>query len=536
MKFRKVALLFMILIFGMVIEGVNAARIAMKDESFEPFKEFDLSDFFRRRGGLSGPSHEFTESLTAEAAGVTAIEVSNAFGDVVVRRSGDPNAPISIGLRKEVFTRKPETAETTSNKLKIVMNREGSRLRISTTRNPRVTYRTKTHFEITTPLPVNVQIVNKNGRTVVEGAKAVDLSGEYDEMRVTDVTGECVARNRHGNLEVISAALGCRVVTDFGDVHIERLLGPSNAEVSHGNLRAIDIAALTAKLKFSDLMARKIGGNLSTTGEHSDLQIDDVKGEVTLNNQGDIDIQNITGRVSIENRRGHVRLLKAASAVMIKNSFDGVTASDVGGMLDITNQHGSIRAQRFLKGARLETDSEDVDVSDFEGTLNVVTKRGDVTVKPVRKVLSAMDIQVDIGEIRLGLPAEIDAMLDASVERGDVEGSIGALKSMEQGKRLLRATVGAGGPLLRLRSRLGDIRLSSDEDLDVEEPDLPDAPDIDTRYHAPLGADPLPVAPRVPEPPSGAKPPKLPKAPKIPSDVRPPAPPAPPAKPTPEGA
>jgi hypothetical protein len=533
MKFRKVALLFMILIFGMVIEGVNAARIAMKDESFEPFKEFDFSDFFGRRGGLSGPSHEFTESLTAEAAGVTAIEVSNAFGDVVLRRTGDPSAQISIGLRKEVFTRKPETAELTSDKLKIVMNREGTRLRISTTRNPRVAYRTKTHFEITTPLPVDVQIVNRNGRTVIEGAKAVDVSGEYGEMRVTDVTGECVARNRHGNLEVISAALGCRVVTDYGDVHIERLMAPSNAEVSHGNLRAIDLAALTVKLKFSDFLARTINGDLSTSGENSDLQVDDVKGDVTLRNQGDIDIQNVAGRVSIENRRGHVRLLKAASAVNIKNSFDGVTASDVGGMLDITNQHGSIRAQRFSKGARLETDSEDVDASDFEGTLNVVTKRGDVTVKPIRKVLSAMDIQVDIGDVRLGLPTAIDALLDASVERGDVEGSIGALKSMEQGKRLLRATVGNGGPLLRLRSRLGDIRLSSDEDLEVDEPDLPDAPDIDTRYHPPLGADPLPATPRAPEPPS-VKPPKLPKAPKVPNpnDV---PPPAPPAKPTPEG-
>jgi hypothetical protein len=215
--------------------------------------------------------------------------------------------------------------------------------------------------------------------------------------------------------------------------------------------------------------------------------------------------------------------------VVIKNSFDEVAASDVAGLLEITNEHGTIRAHRFLKGARLETDSEDVDASDFAGPLNVLVKRGDVSVKPARKVLSPMDIQVDIGDVRLGLPDSIDALLDATVERGDVEGKVGALNSMEQGKRLLKATIGAGGPLLRLRSRLGDIRVSSDDDLDLTDPDLPNAPEIDTRFRMPLGADPLPVAPSNPEAPALPKSPKLPKAPKAP------AAPEMPARPSPEG-
>jgi hypothetical protein len=106
---------------------------------------------------------------------------------------------------------------------------------------------------------------------------------------------------------------------------------------------------------------------------------------------------------------------------------------------------------------------------------------------------------------------------------------VGALKSSEQGKRLLKATIGSGGPLLKLRSRLGDIKVTSEDDLDVSEPDSPEAPEIDTRFHLPLGADPLPVAPKVPEPP------KLPRGPKPmkPSEV--PPLPEPPAKPTPDG-
>lgn len=530
MKFRKVLLLFMILGFGLIIEGTNAARdmVGSFDEGFGNGFQFDGFPF-SRVSRFRGPSQDFTESQTTDPLGITAIEVSNAYGDVVVRRTSDPKAQISVGLRKEVFTRKSESAEAISEQVKLVVNREGSLLKVSTTRNARAEYRVKTYIDIDTPAPLDTRIVNRHGRIVVEGARAVNVSGEFDEMRVVDVSGDCVAKNRHANLEVISAALGCRVEVEFGDVHVEKLMASSKVDVSHGSLNAIDLAGLIANLKFSDLQARKISGNLEARGEHSDLRIDDVKGDVTLNNQGDIDIQNIVGRVSIENRRGHVRLLKAAAAVVIKNSFDEVAASDVAGLLEITNEHGTIRAHRFLKGARLETDSEDVDASDFAGPLNVLVKRGDVSVKPARKVLSPMDIQVDIGDVRLGLPDSIDALLDATVERGDVEGKVGALNSMEQGKRLLKATIGAGGPLLRLRSRLGDIRVSSDDDLDLTDPDLPNAPEIDTRFRMPLGADPLPVAPSNPEAPALPKSPKLPKAPKAP------AAPEMPARPSPEG-
>lgn len=532
MKFRKVALFIVIVSFGLIVEGIHVTRNVLNDESFEGFRGIRLDgDFPFRVSKFSGPSEDFTEAQTSDAKGVSGVEVSNAFGDVTVRRTTDPNAEISVSLRKEVFTRRSESAEAISDKVKLVVNREGGVLKISTTRDPKASYRVKTHIEIDTPEPLDTRITNRHGKIVVEGARAVNVSGEFDEMRVVDVTGDCNAKNRHGSLELVSAALGCRVEVEYGDVHVERLMAPSQIEVSHGSLNAVDLAALSAKLKFSDLQARKIAGALTCEGEHSALRIDDVKGDVTLTNRGDIDIQNVLGRVSIENRRGHVRLLKAAGAVSVKNSFDSVEVSDVGGFLEVTSEHGEIRARRFLKGARLETDTEDVDAADFEGALSVVARRADVAVKPVRKVLAPIDVQIDIGDVRLALSDSVNALLDASVERGDVVGEVGALKSSEQGKRLLKATIGSGGPLLKLRSRLGDIKVSTEDELEVSEPNFPDAPEVDARFRPRPGADPLPARPLTPEAPA------LPKAPRKSKAVAPPAPPEPPAipSPTPEG-
>ncbi len=538
MKFRKVALFFLIVSFGLIIEGINVTRNFVNDESFEGFRglQFD-GDFPFRVSRFRGPSQEFTETQTSASAGISGVEISNAFGDVMVRRTSAPNGQIGIALRKEVFTGRSGSAESVSEKVKLVLVREGGLLKVSTTRDPKANYRVKTHIEIDTPESLDTRVTNRHGRIVVEGAKALNVTGEFDEMKVRDVTGDCVAKNRHGSLEVVSAALGCRVEVEYGDVHVERLMAPSEVVVSHGNLSAVDLVALSAKLKFSDLQARKITGALSCDGEHSDLRIDDVKGDVTVKNRGDIDIQNITGQISIENRRGHVRLLKAGSSVMIRNSFDDVAASDVAGLLEITNEHGNIRAERFLKGARLESDSEDIDAMDFAGPLTVISSRGGVSVKPIRTVQAPIDVKVDIGDIHVGLPDSVNALLDAQVERGDVRGEVGALNSSEQGKRLLKATIGTGGPLLTLRSRLGDITVSREGDMEVSEPDSPNAPEVDARFRAPLGEGPRPARPIAPEPPAvpAPKSSKAPTAGKGPATkVTPAVPPAPPA-PTPEG-
>jgi hypothetical protein len=131
--------------------------------------------------------------------------------------------------------------------------------------------------------------------------------------------------------------------------------------------------------------------------------------------------------------------------------------------------------------------------------------------------------------VTLALPDSINALIDASVDRGSVEGNVGALKSSEQGKRLLRATIGAGGALLKLRSRLGDINVSGESGLETDEPDAPEAPEVDVRFRMPLGADPSPVLPKIADVPKPAKLPKAPKAPEAPET------PEPPQKPTPEG-
>ena len=104
MKVRKVLLLFMIVSFGLIVEGINVTRNVINDESFDGFKGIQIDGFpfgLGRNSRFRGPSHDFTESQTTDAAGITTIEISNEYGDVTIRRTADPKAQISIAADKE---------------------------------------------------------------------------------------------------------------------------------------------------------------------------------------------------------------------------------------------------------------------------------------------------------------------------------------------------------------------------------------------------------------------------------------------------
>jgi hypothetical protein len=133
-KLRKVLLLFVIVGFGLILQAITVTRNVLNDEASEFLPRFRMDGFpFSRGSRFNGPSHDFTESKTAEAAGVTTIEISNEYGDVTVRRTSDPKAQISIALRKEVFTRRSESAEAISDKVKLTVDKQSGLLKIGTT-------------------------------------------------------------------------------------------------------------------------------------------------------------------------------------------------------------------------------------------------------------------------------------------------------------------------------------------------------------------------------------------------------------------
>lgn len=121
----------------------------------------------------------------------------------------------------------------------------------------------------------------------------------------------------------------------------------------------------------------------------------------------------------------------------------GIAVNDVEGRLEFRTTNGGVRLARLAGDVRGRTVNGGVNVE-----LDGATWRGD-----------GLDVQTQNGGVRLAIPAEYSARL----ETGTVNGRIRVDFPMTvQGRidRELEATLGAGGPTVRVRTQNGGVNIA----------------------------------------------------------------------------
>lgn len=178
---------------------------------------------------------------------------------------------------------------------------------------------------------------------------------------------------------------------------------------------------------------------------------------------GDIDVASLTGNVHARTSGGDLKFAR------IEGDLD---ASTSGG--DITLTEGTARA-------KLSTSGGDIEVDRAGGPTEVSTSGGDIELRSVAQLISASTSGGDVhaviteplkqdtelgtsgGDVVVTLVKGVGFQLDAHTSGGDVNAA-GLTITIDKGgtgKSRLVGAVNGGGPLLKLRSSGGDIRIST---------------------------------------------------------------------------
>lgn len=147
----------------------------------------------------------------------------------------------------------------------------------------------------------DIHLIGIGGDSAVNTAR-----GDVD---VRDPAGDVTVESRHGDVQVSDAAGSVRVAGDGGDVSISNVAGSAeiNGEFS-GPIRFEKIAKGVHFLSHrTDLTVSKLSGRVDTSS--GNLEITDASGNVILKTHDyDIDMENVGGRIHVENRNGNVEL------------------------------------------------------------------------------------------------------------------------------------------------------------------------------------------------------------------------------------
>ncbi len=350
-----------------------------------------------RRAGINaaffdfnlGDSYDYPVSVSAPAASVKRIVLDNPRGNIKV--TGADVAEVRVTGQKSIRSYRREEADQANDHTQVELQPEGDRLLIHTNQE-RVSdnQRISDDLEITVPNGISVE--------------ARGTSGDYE---IADISGEV------------------RIACDHGDVRLTRVGGDAHLEIGRSEL----IRALGVK------------GNVDLQGEGSDIDIEDVGGQVTINGayRGTLDFQNLAKPLQVEG---------------IRNTQVRVQA--VPGRIDM--DLSQFTGQNLVGPVHLVTSSRDVKLEQFTASLDLEADHGDIELSPGKLPLPSIDARSSAGQIDLSLPPSAAFDLQAEAENGDAENDFGPqIRKDVEGHTAKLAGKTGDGPTIRLNTRRGSI-------------------------------------------------------------------------------
>ncbi len=455
MRAGKVLLLVVVLTVG---AGLQTA-VAVRDHISLGARGCHV---FGRR--FEGPSFAFESRAALDLPTAASLRVENAFGRVKVRAGVPGKAEVVLG--KVVFLAQRERALELADKLQLLAQVEGNELRVRTNRQdfehgPFQNVGIETNLEIVVPPGTAVHVSNEHGAVEVADAARLDLTSSFDDVRVERVVGDALVKVQHGNVELIAVGGALSVEARHGGVQVREAVGALKLDLEHGDADVQGSAGVEARLRHGNLKAEHVAGGLNVRGEHAGVEAQGVAGAVDVETAyRDVSLREVTGDVRVVSQHGELLAHGVQGSVHAELQFGSAKLERVRGLADVQVEHGGVIARSLASGARVRASGEGVEIEDFSGPLQVSARRADVELTPAGALVDALEVDVEHGGVTLIVPSGSRGQFDAQAERGEISvRDVPQLHVTTENPERATGQLGEGGPVVRLRTRHGDIAL-----------------------------------------------------------------------------
>jgi DUF4097 and DUF4098 domain-containing protein YvlB len=336
-----------------------------------------------------GMQFDYPVSATAPAAGVKRIVFENPRGNI--RVTGGDVTDITVTGHKTVRTFNRDDADRTNGNTPLEMVPQGERLLIRTNQEH---------------APEGQQVSDELDVTVPR-AMAVEARGHNGDFDITDTSGDV------------------ELASDRGDVRLARVGGNVRLDMARSELiRAVDMK-----------------GRLDVQGGGSDIELENVEGQVTINGS-------YNGRLDFKKLSKPLQFAGARNTELNVAAVPGHISMDLGDF-EGTDLTGPVR---------LVANSRDVRIEQFTQSLELETARGDVEIHPGRLPLPTIEARSGSGRIDLVLPEKATFQLDATAQRGEAENDYGPQLHQESNGRTatIKGQIG-NGPVIHITTERGSI-------------------------------------------------------------------------------
>ncbi|MBI3670562.1 MAG: DUF4097 family beta strand repeat protein [Acidobacteria bacterium] len=356
-------------------------------------------DWIRQHGGkIDFPSrmpwertYDFSEEVPAKPVPADArITIRTDYGDISVHP--EETAEIRVLVKKSVPGSSESDAQERAKHYAVEVAASGGGYDVRTQGTGKLGERIQMDLEVHVPKRASVTARTERGDLQVTGiAGSVTAESQRGNIEVRDTGGDVSVEARHGDTHIVGAAGNVKLSGRGGEVEIADVKGEAVIEGEfYGPIR-VEKAAKGARFvsRRTDLTVSQLAGRLETSS--GKMEITDAPGNVSLvTRKYDVTLENVGGRVHIENRDGNVELRFAQPPRE---------------PLDVSTTSGSIELVLPPKSAfevRAEARSGEIESEFEELAKQQVEKKGNTTLEgKVGTKGPPFRLQTSYGTIRL---------------------------------------------------------------------------------------------------------------------------------------
>lgn len=156
------------------------------------------------------------------------------------------------------------------------------------------------------------------------------------------------------------------------------------------------------------------------------------------------------GRVHIEGIRGGVRA---------KSTNGAVCVHDVVGDVEVATSNAKVSCTCICGRLTARSSNGKIEIDEHRGSIDASTSNGLIRGRLEELGKEGIQMATSNGRITLNLPDEIDAELDIRVDNGVIRNDRALEKTTRDSGGRVLGRLGAGGPLIKLRTSNGSVSL-----------------------------------------------------------------------------
>lgn len=177
---------------------------------------------------------------------------------------------------------------------------------------------------------------------------------------------------------------------------------------------------------------------------------------------GSVELASVNGTITVRTGDGGIRAAQLTGKIELSSGDGSITGDELQGQVRLRTGDGRIRGQRL--SGRCEAASRDgsIQVQGRFEELNLRSGDGSISaeVEQGSQISSRWALATQDGSVRLALPRDFKANVDASTGDGHIRSELPLQMQGEVSHRRLQGTLNGGGPFVQIRTGDGSIELA----------------------------------------------------------------------------